>query len=213
MSAKILPLNTAGDATMDHAVVKGGRDGAWMVDAGDGVFSARRAASCLLAPAPGDRVLISRHRQGSYIIAVLESAAESSELTFDRPLAVTAPEVRVNARDDLRLSGGRTVSLTGAECEVLAARARVHAGRLNLRGEEAHADVSRLRVVAQSLDTAVDRVTHRAKQVVRWVEDVELLNIGSIVQTVRKTFTSTSTHTVLTAKKDMRVDADRIHMG
>jgi hypothetical protein len=47
----------------------------------------------------------------------------------------------------------------------------------------------------------------------RIVEGVETLSIGNLIQHIRQNYTSHSHQTVITARKDMRIDGERIHMG
>ena len=47
----------------------------------------------------------------------------------------------------------------------------------------------------------------------RWIEGVETLNIGDLVQTVRRAYTTRAERAVITAQKDVMIDGERIHMG
>ena len=80
------------------------RIAAWSGDAGtlgDGT-AARRAASCLLRPAPGDRVLAFRAGDGrSWVLAVLEcaqgAAAHTRVIGSDAPIMIEAPRIGLSA--------------------------------------------------------------------------------------------------------------------
>ena len=72
------------------------RVAAWSEEAGtlgDGT-AARRAASCLLRPAPGDRVLAWRAGDGrSWVLAVLECAQGARVIGSDAPVTIEAPRI------------------------------------------------------------------------------------------------------------------------
>jgi len=65
----------------------------------------------------------------------------------------------------------------------------------------------------QELQGTFDRVFQKSDQVMRWVETIETLNIGNWVQNIKHTLNSRAQHQIITAKSDVRVDAERIHMG
>ena len=77
---------------------------AWS-EGGRGVLAGGRAAvssaSCLLRPAPGDRVLVwSRSDGSSFVLAVLERASEETTavLASSAPLAIEAPRIGMSSR-------------------------------------------------------------------------------------------------------------------
>ena len=53
----------------------------------------------------------------------------------------------------------------------------------------------------------------RVEQVVRWVSKLETVNINNWIQNIRNTLSSRSKNAVITAESDMKIDAERIHMG
>jgi hypothetical protein len=57
------------------------------------------------------------------------------------------------------------------------------------------------------------QITQKTDMLLRWVEGVETLSIGNLIQNVRQNYTSHSQQAVITASKDMRIDGERIHMG
>ena len=73
--------------------------------------------------------------------------------------------------------------------------------------------VNDAKIFAGSLHTVAKRVTQRFDALMRWVETVETLNIGNLIQNVRGALASHSHHAVITARKDVKIDGERIHMG
>ena len=76
---------------------------------------------------------------------------------------------------------------------------------------EAHS--KKVKLFSKSIDTISSRITQRTDVLMRWVENVETLNIGNMVQSIRNTKVCHAKQTIMTAKQDMRIDAERIHMG
>jgi hypothetical protein len=62
----------------------------------------------------------------------------------------------------------------------------------------------------------IDVLSHAFADFAQFIDVInrtEILNIGNLVQNIRKNFTSHSRQAVITASKDMRIDGERIHMG
>ncbi|MEW5725129.1 MAG: DUF3540 domain-containing protein, partial [Thermodesulfobacteriota bacterium] len=110
------------------------------------------------------------------------------------------------------LSAGPT-RLTSSETHITGGQVSVNADKLTARARELEAHGQSLRVFADAIDTVAKRLSQRVNILMRWVEDLETLNIGHLVQTVRRTLVSHSHQAVITAKADMRIDGERIHLG
>jgi hypothetical protein len=70
-----------------------------------------------------------------------------------------------------------------------------------------------MKMYTQMFSSVARQVNQKTDILVRWVEQVETLNIGNLIQNVRKNYTSHSDQAVITAKKDMLINGERIHMG
>src|SRR3546814_11281339 len=93
-------------------------DGSFAVDCDGHAWHARQAASCLLAPQPGDQVLISGPDAARvYLIAVIEQADPSSaqlETVGDIVLRSCLGSVALEGAQAVRLAGQQAVSIDTA---------------------------------------------------------------------------------------------------
>src|SRR5579871_1396441 len=100
-NAALLKKNESFAPTGEHGTVTRTGDGWIEVASEGGVLRARRAASCLLAPAVGDEVLVAIvARRPAYVLAVLERAP--------------------GARNDLDLAGDTTLRVAGGRLSLSA---------------------------------------------------------------------------------------------
>jgi len=201
--------------TLTTGVVKGIGGGAVMIDTGEGVFTAAVAVSCLVSPAPGDKALICRIDGLVYVLAILERPpAQGTTLSFPGDLRINAPNGRVEiAGSEATLRAAKKTRLISRDLRLTAENSSLHA--VSFRGQTRDVEwrTGRAAVLAKTLDTMAERVVQSAKTVVRLVEEVETLRIGNLVQTVKNILTMNAKNTVMTARKEMTIDGERIHMG
>jgi hypothetical protein len=144
---------------------------------------ARRAASCLLQPQPGDRVLVVALGGGECRIAhVLDrdaAAAACLSVAGASTVKLRAPQVALEAFSHLALR-----SLGDAEATA--------AGNLSLQGRNLFV-------------TAADAFVQHAEH---WVG-----RLGHALLEARQLFRLHGAHAIITAEKDVKIDDERISMG
>jgi hypothetical protein len=187
-----------------------------VVDTGDSIVKAAIAFSCLIAPEADDVVLLS-HTDGEwYALAILERpGGNDAALEFPGNVAMSAPNgtVDVHSSADLRLSSAAATQMVSKRMHVASDTIAVGADRIVTRASETESHVGRVQIFADAIDSVVKRVTQHADTVMRWVKQVETLSLGSFIQHVRQSMMSHSDQVVMTAKRDVRIDGERIHMG
>jgi len=174
-----------------------------------GEFPARKAASCLLEPRSGDRVLVCGPTlESAWIIAVLERREPGpARLAFDgdAELAVTGGSLNLRAERTLGLESG-TLKLRAREGVALI-------DRCHWVGRECAALVGRLRLTGNLLETFVDRITQFAKQSLRSVEEMDQVRSGVVDYQAEKTMNLRGRELLATAEELVKVDGGQIHLG
>jgi hypothetical protein len=179
--------------------------------------TARRALSCLVAPQPGDRVLVATlPGEEHWVLAVLEtSAPQTTRIEVDGDLELRAPGGTITA------AAGRGVTVTtGGEAAVLAGAVRVVARRglaafdeLTVLAERLDAEVTRAKATFGTVDTVMERLSQRARRVYRVVEELDQLRTRRADYTARETFQVHAHDTLLTSEQLVKIDGDQIHVG
>lgn len=176
------------------------------------------AASCLLEPAEGDRVLLFvESSERCYVLAVLERAQPTlpSRISLPGDVALCADGGRMafTARDGIAMTTPATVEIGSTGLEVSAVRADI--GILDFRfvGEMFQGCLDRIKLTARSLDSTLERLSESIGQALRFVSDADRLRAGQIDHEARETVRIHGNHAVVTANRLVKVDADQIHMG
>jgi hypothetical protein len=110
------------------------------------------------------------------------------------------------------MAPGKTRLLSG-ETQIVAEQVNIDADRISTRSREAEVHVQNIRTFAGAIVTAAKSINQRAETLMRWIEGLETLHIGNLVQTVRHNMVLHSRQAVITAKDDVRIDGERIHLG
>jgi hypothetical protein len=177
--------------------------------------TAVRAKSCLVAPDPGDRVLLATSDSGgAWVLAVLDGDPElGTRLTVETPLSISAPSVRVRATEDASIVAGGGVSLLGARLDLRAVDASVGITRLTATIATALLDAGHLKTVATTVDAIAERVTQRTKRLYRFVEELERVRAGRMDVDAGKSLRMHAENSLVTAETLVKLDGEHIHMG
>lgn len=208
------------DATALHgelARVNRAEGDALRVSAAGGEYRARRAASCLLAPSPGDLVMVATSARGDcWVLAVLERAEEGAtalEVDGDLTLRARGGAVTVAADEGVRVASGAEVSVVAPSVRVAADAVKGVFETMALLGAALEVDAGRVRAAAGVIDTVAERVSAKAQRVYRVVEEFEQVRAGRLDWLARKVLSLRSEHAVIHAKQLVKVDGDQIHLG
>lgn len=186
------------------------------VELGTGSWRARRAKSCLVAPEVGDRVLCAIEPDGVYVVAVLEGRdGAKTILSADGDLQIQSRSGRVAlcSREGVDLVSGGEVAMTSAELHVRARKGTVAVEELGFFGRLVRAEVSRVAVVAEEIDSVMTRLTQRAKRVFRFVEEIDQTRAGTIDLRAQSTVGIRGENAVISARVLAKIDGEQIHLG
>lgn len=196
-------------------IVAEGPDRSWIVEDREQQLTARRAASCLLEPAVGDRVWIVVEGERSYILAVLERSADApATLRLDGDAALRVDgRLEVHAQDDLQLRSDREVGIAGDELQVQARVGRVFVSECKavLRSLLTHATSSTM--VAKVIETLADRVSTSSKTSLRNVSEIDQLHAGIIDHHAEQAAQIAADKVIINGGEIAKVQAGQIHLG
>lgn len=179
------------------------------VTAEDWQGTARRAASCLLDPAPGDEVLIARSGRRAYVVAVLERVAPDSAATLGvagaDKLCLAAPELALEAGHSL---GARTPVLT-----VAATRVRARLGTVQALGHALKSRWDQVFSGTRRRDQISDLAVERTGTRIVAVDELDILKAGQRQEEVKAARVVRAGHVDTVARGEVRIDGKRINLG
>ncbi len=190
---------------------------ALLLNEGGVTYPARRAKSCLVAPEPGDRVLVALAPDGdAFVTAVLAGADDAStrlEVQGDLDLRAATGRVQVTARDGVALRSTGVLDLLADELRVQARVGAVAVERLGFTGEALKAALERVRLVARSSESVVGRVVQRLGTRLSKVTDADHLQARNRHEEIDELASQQAGYSVLRARNEVRIDGKQILMG
>ncbi len=193
------------------------RDGLTLIVAADGErLAARTAASCLLRPEVGDTVLLAEAAGRHYVLAVLERKA-------DGPMRIEAQGgLEVAAVDGaLALSGETAVEIrspgriaaTAPETCLEGQRATWSFAEVTGIARSLTAQLGRMKVVGEAIETVLDRLLLRTKRSYRFVEEGDHVRAGTIDHRAEGNLHLRAENALLHAGTIVKVDGGQIQLG
>jgi hypothetical protein len=176
---------------------------------------ARRAASCLLAPRTGDRVLLALTPE-PFVLAVLErEESRPAELTVDGDATLRACGGRLDIEGErgLGLRARTAVEIVSARTKVQSAVVEVVADQVATVVRRAQASFHDVSMVATNVERIAERVIERSARVFRFVSELEQLRARHFDFRAEKTAQIKGEQTVVVAREVARMDGAQVVIG
>ncbi|MEM6996045.1 MAG: DUF3540 domain-containing protein [Myxococcota bacterium] len=184
-----------------------------VLDAVDG--PARRAASCLVAPAPGDRVWFVRQGGACFVTAVLERAAPDAPMPI-----VLEGDVEVAAEGSLSLSGcavavvaEETMQVQSASLSVRSGQAEAVLGEVATFAKSMVSHIASATWIGSKLEQLVDHWAVHSRTASRTVAGLDQLQARDIDHRATGSATLCADHTFLQGHSMVKADGGQIHLG
>ncbi len=207
----------AARAALLSGVVTRVEGGACLIDAGGVPHRARRAAGCLVEPAPGDRVLVATIEDGSaFVLSVLERAGQGPTVLSapgDLSLRAATGKVDVVARDGVDIVSPGEVSVVSAGVAIQAEEGRLSIGALTVIGQRLVAEIPAVQAALQTVDTVIERLSQKIQRSYRRVEELDRLQAKQVRYQVEKTMHLSAETTLVTATDVVKLDGEHVHIG
>jgi hypothetical protein len=172
---------------------------------------ARRAASCLLEPAVGDRVLLATEDRGdAYVLAVLDQRdPSSSAISVDGDLTLRSlrGKVSVAAQEGVELVSAAAVRIAASAVELEALET------LSILGGAVKAELGRVKAYATSLDGFFERVAVHAKRALRTVDELDQVKAGHLDYAATGSAHLRGENALVSAHELVKVNGEQVHIG
>ncbi|MHA7848349.1 DUF3540 domain-containing protein [Serratia sp. D1N4] len=175
-------------------------DGTLMVESEGRGWHCHRAASCLLTPEFGDRVLIASADGQLWLLAVL-ARAESQQ-----------PAV-LSVEGDLQIAPLGNLSLDSQALNITAKTSDCHIEAMNYSGESLTAWLSLSRIVGRQCESVWQAVTQISHRLLRRTTQMEQVRAGQLDMQAEDYLRMHAQNTIITSKAMTKIDSEQIHMG
>jgi hypothetical protein len=214
MQPKVIPINTPNQQELYTAEVKTCQSYLVILASSRGVTRAQVAASCLLKPEMGDTVLVCDTPQSSYILSILEKSSSKQTLNLQNDTDIECHgSLNIHAQKTLKMTSAVQSSTHAPTITQVSQQQSMTSQHLNISAVEAQLVSKNIDVTATQCHSVIERIYQKADQVFRTVTTLENLKAGNLIQSVKNIWNSQSRNAVITAESDVKVDAQRIHMG
>jgi hypothetical protein len=161
---------------------------------------ASKAFSCAFMPEDSDYVAVMRSNQkGYYITNILER-------TSDKPALIeTDSELHINSQ--------KTVKLQSNSIELSSINYKVNTQSYDQTSEKLNVVSKHTQFQSETVESNVTRLIQRIKDSFKMIERLEQVTAQDIIQNIKNAFIQRSKQVDITAKSDVKINGDRIHMG
>lgn len=168
-----------------------------------------RAASCLLAPALGDSVLIGGDGHKLWMIAVLDRATSeyATRLSVEGDLHIETPT------GSLSLHSEHSLNFSGEALALKAHSGNCRINKLNYSGEDLSAVVSVIRMVGKRFESLCHSVNQVSDILFRKVRQTEHVRVGQMDYQAEDYARLHARNTFITSKDITKLDSEQIHIG
>ena len=185
---------------------------------GSGDYEARRAVSCLIEPCADDTVLLALGPSGgAWVLAVLEreeGARATVSVDGDLELRLRSGSFTVAAQEGIDLLSPKKVNMVAGSVAINADDcARRAATAVASWAGLVHAELDRVKLLAGTFDSVLERFSQRVKNSYRTVEETDQLHAERIDYTATSTMSLHAENAIVTAEQLVKVDGEQIHLG
>ncbi len=176
---------------------------------------ARRAASCLLEPQPGDRVLVALTPE-PFILAVLErDEREPARVLFrgDARVEAAGGQLHLGASEGIRLTTERAISTLSEAINLRANAGELVAKTVAITAQAAQGHFNKLGIVAETYNRVAESISERAKRVYRFVEEFDQLRTRHFDYRAEHAAQIKGENTAVIARQVAKVDGEQVHIG
>ncbi|NUQ72240.1 MAG: DUF3540 domain-containing protein [Polyangiaceae bacterium] len=174
------------------------------------------AASCLLAPDAGDRVLVAHAGEEAYVLSVLRrSRDEEARIVFDKNVSLSAPNgrLRVMAEEGVDIESPESLSVRAKSLVANAEQFQIGFELLNLVGKSIASKSKKVRLVAETVDTVAGRIYERAVNFLRRTDELDRVEAKNMELRAEHLIHVHAENAVTTAEELVKIDGSQVHVG
>ncbi|MHB8885012.1 MAG: DUF3540 domain-containing protein [Methylovirgula sp.] len=184
-------------------------NGAFKVLVGDHERILRCATSCLVAPEPGDLVLVAGNSDEGYVLAVLERPGPAPAVLN----AATPSDVMVLGAKKLVMRAEEEIEIVAPQTNIRGKRFTIAVEALSVIANLLSQTLGRWQSSAQKIDTVATDIATKAARRVTIVDETDMLEAGAIVQRIDAASVTNAQAVVIAAGEDLRLDGARVTVG
>jgi len=180
-------------------------------------YSATRAFSCMVEPMVNDSVLFSIDAgMQCHILAIIERPdCTDTRLAFPGDVTLNAGQgqLHLNGQQGINISSQQSINQTSEGYTLVAKKALFGIESVTAVGSKLVSKIGNVQTIADTVETVAANLLQKLKNSFRVIEGVDQTRSRDVITTVKNLYSMRSKQAAILAKKDIKVDAERIHMG
>ncbi|MGR6874861.1 DUF3540 domain-containing protein [Pseudomonas sp. HK3] len=163
------------------------------------VVTAKKAFSCAFDPIVNDTVeLTVRNHHSYYVLNILERT-QASVAMLSAPFGIDIKSPSISMQSNSLGINNQTMS--------------VNARQFNQKSDSVNLNSDTAQFSSRTVESNIDRMIQRIKDSFRIIERIEQVSAVDIIQNIKNAFIQRSRQVDITAKSDVKINGERIHMG
>lgn len=217
-SSKVVPFQQPNNAVVYTASVLAVDDDNYCeIELAGARVQALVTFSCLVRPVCDDVVMCVLSESGDYyIIGIIERrAGKSMSMSFPDDVTMQSLGGSINLHTAESVNIAAVDSINSVSNSVLhkCDKAVIDYDDLTISGTAMQASYSRISVFCQLMSTFSRQVLQKCKNYIRHSEESDLVRAGNMSRKAKGVYSMNSQHTIMSSKKDTKIDGEHIHMG
>ncbi|MCC5863653.1 MAG: DUF3540 domain-containing protein [Wenzhouxiangella sp.] len=188
----------------------------WKLHDGAIELESRVAASCLLLPGVGDKVLAVASESGCWILVILErteGAETNIETDGDLVLRSVSGQIRIDGELGLTLRSAESVQLHSSRFKLSSRAAELLTGKLSWVGNEVSAYFQSGSIVGRLFSSMIDCFSLKSRTASREVTELDEVRAGNVDYRADNAM-NLRARTVLAKGEELaKLDGGHIHLG
>lgn len=189
------------------------QDEKYLVWSSQGIICASLATSCLIKPQSGDTVAILQEQQCYYIVSILHSVHAKQTLNLSSSAQIHASESLTLSSPNINLLASKKYHVFSADISIVGILQTYIANSIKLTSTHIRFSADSIKTDAKSCINTISRCVSFYKDLIKKVTRTEHNHAGSMLTHVTQNNISQASNIVVNAKKDVKVNGERIHMG
>ena len=196
-------------------IIKGSSKQHWIVDTGQGVVTAKTAFSCLVKPQINDQVMIACDSSDYYVLAITaREVVNQLEVNLGDLVSASVSQgnLSLDCEDSFKIQTKET-EVSVQKMKVTATESQLLSHRVTAIGDDLSTTFNSVKLFANTVLDICETVTRKLTHCFKQVDGLEQHQSRDSIQSVKNSLTMRSHHANITARKEMKIDGERIHMG
>lgn len=201
------PRESKVDVGINFGRILSETSGSYSIDLSGITAVAMQAPSCLVNPKAGDYVACISDGNRLFISTILERDAKEApiEIKFDDPIQLSAP--------DIALMGEKQLALTSQRGDLNFSEMALRAMKLEASVDEAKTSIKNLTHIGRTIKTTLSEILLRAGMALRVIDGTDHQKSSEAYIIAEKFLSMRGEMTSVAAKKDVKIDGSRVHIG